>query len=313
MSHDILGSSTSVDTQTNEDQVACSDARVPVEVVISGQSDPDSPTPPSIEMAVETVVEGESVDPADIEPSQEMEMLLGVSAKSKKKKAKAEAAALALTQAESNKEAESKIEKPAAKLKPVKKPKVAKEEVSTAHVSPEANKVESASDVSKEVTPKTAASKKATSEKSVPTPEVISTPEVESIEAVSAFEEMGLSPEVLKAIVSSGYDTPSPIQQETVPYILSGRDLIGQAETGSGKTAAFAWPLLSKVDIKLARPQILVLAPTRELAIQVTAAFEKYASGMKGFRAVTIYGGQSYETQFRAIQRGVHVVVGTPF
>ncbi len=131
-------------------------------------------------------------------------------------------------------------------------------------------------------------------------------------EELSVFEDMGLSPEVMQAIQTTGYQTPSPIQLETVPYILAGRDLMGQAETGSGKTAAFAWPILSKIDTKLAKPQVLVLAPTRELAIQVTAAFEKYAAGMKGFRAVTIYGGQSYETQLRALSRGVHVVVGTP-
>jgi ATP-dependent RNA helicase DeaD len=138
--------------------------------------------------------------------------------------------------------------------------------------------------------------------------------EVEAVEEAkqNPFEAMGLSPDVLSAIASVGYETPSPIQAETVPYILSGRDLMGQAETGSGKTAAFAWPLLSKIDVKSNKPQVLVLAPTRELAIQVTAAFEKYGRGMKGFRAVTIYGGQSYETQLRSLSRGVQVVVGTP-
>ena len=136
----------------------------------------------------------------------------------------------------------------------------------------------------------------------------------ESVEVpvTNAFQEMGLSPGVMEAIETAGYQTPSPIQAETVPCILEGRDLMGQAETGSGKTAAFAWPLLSKIDMKQSKPQVLVLAPTRELAIQVTAAFEKYARGIKGFRAVTIYGGQSYETQLRALNRGVQVVVGTP-
>ena len=123
---------------------------------------------------------------------------------------------------------------------------------------------------------------------------------------------MGLSSQVLKAIAKAGYTAPSPIQAQTVPYILSGRDMMGQAETGSGKTAAFAWPILSNLDMKQKKPQVLVLAPTRELAIQVTRAFEKYASGISGFRAVTIYGGQSYETQNRALSRGVQVVVGTP-
>ncbi|MDG1875346.1 MAG: DEAD/DEAH box helicase [Mariniblastus sp.] len=126
------------------------------------------------------------------------------------------------------------------------------------------------------------------------------------------FEELGLSRDVISAIKKAGYESPSPIQAETVPHILQGRDMMGQAETGSGKTAAFAWPILTNLDPKQRKPQVLVLAPTRELAIQVTRAFEKYASGINGFRAVTIYGGQSYETQIRALQRGVQIVVGTP-
>lgn len=130
--------------------------------------------------------------------------------------------------------------------------------------------------------------------------------------APNPFEEMGLSPQVLSAIAKAGYENPSPIQAQTVPHILSRRDVMGQAETGSGKTAAFAWPILSNLDAKQKKPQVLVLAPTRELAIQVTRAFEKYASGINGFRAVTIYGGASYETQNRALSRGVSVVVGTP-
>ncbi|MEL7496310.1 MAG: DEAD/DEAH box helicase [Planctomycetota bacterium] len=131
-------------------------------------------------------------------------------------------------------------------------------------------------------------------------------------ETVMPFMEMGLAPVVLEAIKSAGYETPSPIQTETVPYIVEGHDLIGQAETGSGKTAAFAWPILSKLDLSSKKTQCLILAPTRELAIQVTSAFRKYASAMPGFRTTTIYGGQSYETQFRALQRGAHVVAGTP-
>ena len=126
------------------------------------------------------------------------------------------------------------------------------------------------------------------------------------------FKELGLRDDVYKAIKGFGYETPTAIQKETVSVILEGRDVIGQAETGSGKTAAFAWPLLSQIDLKNKSPQILVLAPTRELALQVTAAFEKYGSSMKGLKCVTVYGGQSYETQFRALDRGVHVVVGTP-
>ena len=126
------------------------------------------------------------------------------------------------------------------------------------------------------------------------------------------FVAMQLSPEVLEAIGKAGYDNPSPIQLQTVPHLMDGRDLIGQAETGSGKTAAFAWPLLSRLDLSQKAPQVIVLAPTRELAVQVTTAFKKYASCTPGFRTTTIYGGQSYETQFRALDRGAHVVVGTP-
>ncbi len=134
----------------------------------------------------------------------------------------------------------------------------------------------------------------------------------EAFETVNPFEEMGLSPSVLESIANAGYETPSEIQAETIPIVLANLDLIGQAETGSGKTAAFALPLLSKIDIDAKKPQILVLAPTRELALQVTASFDKYAARVKGFRSVTIYGGQSYEAQIRSLQRGVQVVVGTP-
>ncbi len=130
--------------------------------------------------------------------------------------------------------------------------------------------------------------------------------------AENPFLAMQLSPEVLAAIGKAGYESPSPIQVQTVPHLMDGRDLIGQAETGSGKTAAFAWPLLSRLDLSQKAPQVIVLAPTRELAVQVTTAFKKYASCTPGFRTTTIYGGQSYETQFRALDRGAHVVVGTP-
>ena len=126
------------------------------------------------------------------------------------------------------------------------------------------------------------------------------------------FDGLGLRDEVLQAIVDQGYEKPSAIQRETIPLVLTGNDLLGQAETGSGKTAAFACPLLSMIDLNLARPQVLVLAPTRELAIQVTEAIETYASHLPRFRALTIYGGQGYEVQLRELKRGVHIVVGTP-
>jgi len=126
------------------------------------------------------------------------------------------------------------------------------------------------------------------------------------------FESLGLRKPMLQTISALGYESPSPIQMEAIPPLLEGRDILGQAQTGSGKTAAFALPLLARLNLKKRSPQILVLAPTRELAIQVSEAFQKYASNLKGFHVVPIYGGQDYRVQFRALDRGVHVVVGTP-
>ncbi len=126
------------------------------------------------------------------------------------------------------------------------------------------------------------------------------------------FADLALSAPVMEAINRIGYEQPSPIQAEAIPHLLEGHDLIGTAQTGTGKTAAFALPLLSKIDLKKAEPQVLVLAPTRELAIQVAEAFKTYASGMKGFNVLPIYGGQAMDTQLRQLKRGVHVVVGTP-
>ncbi|SEA46720.1 ATP-dependent RNA helicase DeaD [Thiothrix caldifontis] len=127
-----------------------------------------------------------------------------------------------------------------------------------------------------------------------------------------AFTEFGLAAPVLQAVQDLGYETPSAIQAETIPYLLEGRDVLGQAQTGTGKTAAFALPLLSRLDMSKTGPQILVLAPTRELAIQVAEAFQKYAGKLPGFHVMPIYGGQDYRTQFRQLERGVQVVVGTP-
>ena len=131
-------------------------------------------------------------------------------------------------------------------------------------------------------------------------------------EAVVPFSELELSVPILKALNDVGYETPSPIQAETIPLLLEGRDVLGQAQTGTGKTAAFALPVLSAIDIKQKDPQVLVLAPTRELAIQVAEAFQKYANHIKGFHVLPVYGGQDYSGQIRALKRGVHVVVGTP-
>ena len=131
-------------------------------------------------------------------------------------------------------------------------------------------------------------------------------------DTLPSFSELGLSAPVLEAVTSIGYETPSPIQAEMIPYVMEGRDVLGQAQTGTGKTAAFALPILSRVDLKIKTPQVLVLAPTRELAIQVAEAFQKYATKMKGFHVLPIYGGQDARGQIRQLDRGVHVVVGTP-
>ncbi len=126
------------------------------------------------------------------------------------------------------------------------------------------------------------------------------------------FEDLALSAPVMEALKKVGYESPSPIQAATIPYLLEGKDLVGQAQTGTGKTAAFALPILTNIDLSQRLPQALVLAPTRELAIQVAEAFQTYASHLKGFNVLPIYGGQGYDTQLRQLRRGVHVVVGTP-
>ena len=130
-------------------------------------------------------------------------------------------------------------------------------------------------------------------------------------EAVS-FRDLSLIPPVIQALDEVGYEAPSPIQAAIIPYILDGRDVLGQAQTGTGKTAAFALPLLSMIDVSKREPQAMVLAPTRELAIQVAEAFQRYASHIKGFHVLPIYGGQDYGGQLRQLKRGPHVIVGTP-
>ena len=134
------------------------------------------------------------------------------------------------------------------------------------------------------------------------------TPEVKT----SGFANLGLPETLMSRLVELNYETPSPVQSLTIPPLLEGKDVVGQAQTGTGKTAAFALPLLARIDLSIRQPQALILAPTRELAIQVTEAFEKYAANIKGFNALSIYGGQDYGIQLRALKRGIHVVVGTP-
>jgi len=126
------------------------------------------------------------------------------------------------------------------------------------------------------------------------------------------FRELGLSTPILEALVAVGYETPSPIQAQTIPLLLSGSDVLGQAQTGTGKTAAFALPVLTQIHLPRTSPQALVLVPTRELAIQVAEAFQRYAAHLKGFHVLPIYGGQSYVPQLKGLKRGPHVIVGTP-
>ena len=126
------------------------------------------------------------------------------------------------------------------------------------------------------------------------------------------FADLGLGAKVLKVLSDVGYESPSAIQTQTIPHLLEGRDVIGLAQTGTGKTAAFALPILDRLDLSQKSPQALVLAPTRELALQVCEAFEKYASTTKGVHVLPVYGGQGYGVQLSALRRGVHIVVGTP-
>ena len=132
------------------------------------------------------------------------------------------------------------------------------------------------------------------------------------VPSLPKFSDLNLIDPLFKALDEVGYENPSPIQAQTIPLILENKDVLGQAQTGTGKTAAFALPLLSKLDLQQKDPQVLVLAPTRELAIQVAEAFQTYAKFMKGFHVAPIYGGQDYSGQLRMLRRGAHVVVGTP-
>src|SRR3990167_9284178 len=128
----------------------------------------------------------------------------------------------------------------------------------------------------------------------------------------TSFTQLGLAPDLLLSLAELGYETPTPIQEQSIPLLMADRDVLAQAQTGTGKTAAFALPILSQVVLATKQPQALILAPTRELAIQVAEAFQSYAKHLKGFHVVPIYGGQDYQIQLRAIKRGAHVIVGTP-
>ncbi|WP_311063108.1 DEAD/DEAH box helicase [Halomonas sp. DWK9] len=130
--------------------------------------------------------------------------------------------------------------------------------------------------------------------------------------ASPSFGELALLPAVLAAVEAQGYETPSPIQAQTIPALLEGRDMLGQAQTGTGKTAAFALPLLSRLELTRREPQVLVMAPTRELAQQVAASFSKYGQNLKGLEVAILCGGQEYREQLGALKRGAQVIVGTP-
>jgi ATP-dependent RNA helicase DeaD len=136
--------------------------------------------------------------------------------------------------------------------------------------------------------------------------------EAETAGEAITFSELGLDDAVLKALKDVGYENPSAIQAATIPLLLQGRDVVGLAQTGTGKTAAFALPILSRLDVSQKSVQALVLAPTRELALQVSEAFEKYAAHLRGVHLLPVYGGQGYGVQLSALRRGVHIVVGTP-
>lgn len=128
----------------------------------------------------------------------------------------------------------------------------------------------------------------------------------------TTFADLGLNADILESLNGMGYVKPSPIQAECIPHLLAGRDVLGMAQTGSGKTAAFSLPLLNNIDPSLRAPQILVLAPTRELAVQVAEAMTEFSKHMRGVNVVALYGGQRYDVQLRALRQGPQIVVGTP-
>jgi ATP-dependent RNA helicase DeaD len=129
---------------------------------------------------------------------------------------------------------------------------------------------------------------------------------------IGGFAALGLHPNILAALATVGYEEPSPIQAQAIPVILAGHDMIGQAQTGTGKTAAFALPLLSKIDPAKREPQVLILAPTRELALQVATAFETYSKQMSGISVVAVYGGAPMGPQLKALRQGAQIIVATP-
>lgn len=131
-------------------------------------------------------------------------------------------------------------------------------------------------------------------------------------DAPVSFDSLGLPETLLSALKTLGFESSTAIQAQTIPPLLAGKDVLGEAQTGTGKTAAFGLPALAKIDTSIRKPQLMVLAPTRELAIQVAAAIESFAKNISGLKVATLYGGQSYQPQFQQLERGAQVVVGTP-
>jgi ATP-dependent RNA helicase DeaD len=129
---------------------------------------------------------------------------------------------------------------------------------------------------------------------------------------ITEFSELGLPESIMSAVAALGYTTPTPIQAQAIPALLSGKDVLGQAQTGTGKTAAFALPLLANIQVKRREPQILVLVPTRELALQVAKAFSSFAVNISGLNILAIYGGQGYNEQLSLLRKGCHIIIGTP-
>lgn len=127
-----------------------------------------------------------------------------------------------------------------------------------------------------------------------------------------SFKDLGLYPDIVSTLKSLGYDKPTPVQYKSIAVLMEGRDLLAQAQTGTGKTAAFAIPAIATLDVTLCKPQVLVVAPTRELAIQVSEAFQRYARHLKGFFVTSVCGGNDMQAQLKRLKKGVHVVVGTP-
>ena len=164
-------------------------------------------------------------------------------------------------------------------------------------------------------TPMPAAAQAASDLKATPSEDLASeTSELadSDVEPANGFANFGFAPELMQALVAIGYQQPSPIQKAAIPELLLGRDLVGQAQTGTGKTAAFALPLLTAIDPNQRTPQVLVLAPTRELAIQVAEAFNTFAAKMPHLRVLPVYGGADFRDQIARLKRGVQIVVGTP-